>query len=105
VVLKLRGGSVVTITDTIKSEDFKLVEEFGSDKLFIVKLVSGGKITVLDRMTGYGNGIRDIETGYRNPQGLFWLASGGCDARSLNGTTYEDVIVWVQKNANTCIGA
>ena len=42
-----------------------------------------GSLTVLDRMTGYsgydGYGVRDTESGYRAPDGKFWLASGDCD--------------------------
>lgn len=76
------------------------------DKLVGCKLVDGGKITVLDRMTGYGYGIRDIETGYCDAAGNFWLASCGFDIRDEAGpdTDVEDVIATIKKFANTCKG-
>lgn len=61
-----------------------------------------GSITVLNRRTGFGH--RDVETGYRDPDGLFWLASGGCDVRSAGCETVGAAIEWVKKNANTCVG-
>ncbi len=63
-----------------------------------------GTLTVLDRLTGFSGGIRDIETGYRSPEGEFWLASGGFDVRDHNFKTIGEAIVWVQDNANTCRG-
>ena len=63
-----------------------------------------GSLTVLDRMTGYGNGIRDIETGYRDPDGKFWLASCGCDVRRSGAETIREAIDWVKKLSNTCRG-
>lgn len=62
-----------------------------------------GTITVLDRLTGFSGGIRDIETGYRSPEGEFWLASGGYDVRDQNFKTIGEAIVWIQDKANTCI--
>ncbi len=61
-----------------------------------------GTITVLDRETGYGTGIRDVETGYRDLDGNFWLASGGYDIRDMNVKTFGEAIASVKKNANTC---
>lgn len=63
-----------------------------------------GSMTVLDRMTGYGGGIRDIETGYRDPDGKFWLASCNNDVRQSDATTMQDAIDWVKERANTCRG-
>lgn len=67
-------------------------------------LMTGGYITVLSRMTGYG--YRDVETGYRSPCGQFWLASGNMDIRDeLHKLNSEDAMVdWVIKNANICKG-
>jgi len=62
-----------------------------------------GSLTVLDRLTGYGFGIRDVETGYRDPDGEFWLASGDCDVLSSEVETIGEAIEWVKKMANTCI--
>ena len=66
-----------------------------------------GSITVLDRMTGFsgidGFGVRDTETGYRSPEGEFWLASGNFDIRSYNHKTIGEAIICIQDNANTCV--
>lgn len=77
----------------------------GENTLYACNLEDGGRITVLDRMTGYGNGIRDVESGYRNKDGKFWLASGGFDVRSNADFTVTQAIEWIKKNANTCIDA
>lgn len=61
-----------------------------------------GSLTVLDRMTGFG--YRDIETGYRDMCGSFWLASGNYDVRYSGVKTIGDAIDWVKRNANTCVG-
>jgi len=67
-----------------------------------------GSITVLDRMTGFsgidGCGVRDTETGYRTPEGEFYLASGMMDVRLQNFKTIGEAIMWVIDNANTCRG-
>ena len=81
------------------------VETFlDGDTLYRHHMPSGGYITVLDRMTGYG--YRDIETGYRCPSGQFWLASGDYDIRRalrrLNSD--EEMAQWVIDRANTCTG-
>ena len=62
-----------------------------------------GSLTVLDRLTGFG--YRDIETGFRDPSGEFWLASGLCDVILAGPETMQDAIDWVKKNANTCVGS
>lgn len=61
-----------------------------------------GSITVLNRRTGFG--YRDVETGYRDPDGVFWLASGGRDVRLAGCETVGAAIAWVKKNANACVG-
>ncbi|WP_353189127.1 hypothetical protein [Pseudomonas sp.] len=81
------------------------VEKFtDGDTLYTHYQPSGGRISVLDRMTGYG--YRDIETGYRCPSGQFWLASGGYDIRrELRGLSSDDEMAqWVIDRANTCTG-
>jgi len=75
----------------------------GEDTLFTARLDDGGRITVLDRMTGYGFGVRDIESGYKDADKKFWLASGGCDVRN-HDLTVEDAIAWIKQHANTCAG-
>ena len=61
-----------------------------------------GSITILNRMTGFGH--RDIETGYRDPDGKFWLASAGYDVRWHNPITFGDAIKHIKENANTYFG-
>lgn len=62
------------------------------------------RLTVLDRLTGYSCGIRDVESGYRDAVGTFWLASGGVDIRQYPELTVEEAIALVKRLANTCIG-
>lgn len=62
-----------------------------------------GSLTVVDRVTGFGNGIRDTETGFRDSNDLFWLASGMCDVRVSGANTVKEAIDWVKRKANTCI--
>ena len=63
----------------IKDLNFQRIEQRQTllngeaDILFAAK-TDLGRITVLDRMTGYGH--RDTETGFKDADGKFWLASG-----------------------------
>lgn len=61
-----------------------------------------GSVTVLNRMTGFG--YRDIETGFRDIDGSFWLASDNCDVRESGCKTVGEAIEWIRINANTCVG-
>ena len=61
-----------------------------------------GSLTVLDRMTGFG--WRDDETGYRDPDRKFWLASGNKDVRYSNAATIGEAIEWVKARSNNCVG-
>ena len=61
------------------------------------------RITVLDRMTGFSCG-RDIETGYRDREGKFWLASSDFDIRRWPELTLAQAIEKIKTNANTCRG-
>lgn len=62
-----------------------------------------GSLTVLDRMTGFG--WRDIESGYRDEDGKFWLASGNYDVRDSDAKTVGEAIEWVKQRSNTCVPA
>lgn len=70
--------------------------------------VPEGHISILDRMTGYtgmyGFGLRDTETGFRDKDGKFWLASGMFDIRDYATDTIPDAIRRIKKNSNTCRG-
>lgn len=72
-----------------------------SDTLYTIYLENGGRITVLDRETGYGCRIRDIESGYDHKEG-FWLASGQCDVREHPELTLTQAVEWIKERANTC---
>lgn len=61
-----------------------------------------GSLTVVDRMTGFG--WRDVESGYRDKDGKFWLASGHHDVRDSGCKTVGEAIQWVKARANNCIG-
>jgi hypothetical protein len=75
------------------------------DTLFYLNLGGLERITVLDRLTGCGEGdIRDIETGYKDKDGKFWLASGRFDIREFPELTIEEAISKIKSNANNCIG-
>ena len=64
-----------------------------------------GIISILDRLTGWGDGdIRDIETGFRDLENKFWLASGMFDIRNYPELTIEEAIQHIKNNANTCVG-
>lgn len=62
-----------------------------------------GSLTVLDRMTGFIGGIRDTESGFRDKEGNFWLASGMYDVRESKANTIGEAIDWIKSKANTCI--
>ena len=74
------------------------------DNILYAYNFNGQRITVLDRLTGYGYGVRDIETGYRDEDNNFWLASGGFDIRDYPELSREEAILKIKQNANTCIG-
>lgn len=61
-----------------------------------------GSLTVVDRITGFG--YRDVETGYRDPDGRFWLASGGFDVRESGCKTFGEATEWVKNNSNNLTG-
>jgi len=58
-----------------------------------------GSFTVLDRMTGFG--WRDVETGFRDPEGRFWLVSGNFSIRSFPELTVKEAIQKIKDEANT----
>lgn len=62
----------------------------------------GNRITVVDRLTGFG--WRAIETGLLDKDGEFWLASGNFDIRMFPELEISEAIKKIKENANTCIG-
>jgi hypothetical protein len=67
-------------------------------------LTGKGRITVLDRETGYGFGNRDTETGFTCNSGKFWLVSGNFDIRRYPELSVDDAVDLIKYWANTCIG-
>jgi len=63
-----------------------------------------GSITILDRLTGYGHDVRDVETGYRDKHGEFWLASGDFNILEKGCKTFCEAIALIKSSANNCIG-
>jgi hypothetical protein len=57
------------------------------------------RITVLDRMTGFG--WRDVETGYCETDGRFWLASGDFDITYSPKLTVTEAIEKIKLNSNS----
>jgi hypothetical protein len=91
------GGPRMTIKDLVWTH-----KVIGGDTHFTAES-DVGRFTVLDRLTGFWYGIRDIETGFRNKSGHFWLASGGFDIRGYPDMTIEEAADLVIQQANTCI--
>ena len=93
----------VTPDTTFDSLDFHAVD-MGSryDDVQFALHTNLGSITVLDRLTGFG--WRDTETGFRDTDGKFWLASGDFDVRFHTVSTVQDAIDMIKSNANTCVG-
>ena len=94
-------NSLEELTETVR--DIVWTEESscdGTHTLYAYRIKGLGRITVLDRLTGYIGGIRDIETGFKDNNNNFWLASGNCDIRNYPDKTFEEAIQWIKANAN-----
>lgn len=74
----------------------------GDDRCLVLH-TNLGSITILDRLTGFSGGVRDTETGFRDQNGNFWLASGMMDVSKSSVNTIGEAIDWIKANANTCI--
>jgi len=83
---------------------YKIDYEDITDNIQIALHTNLGSITVLDRLTGYIGYIRDVESGYRDNDGNFWLASGNKDVLRSGCKTLGEAIEWIKENANTCKG-
>ena len=89
------------LTQKIKDLTFKEVPMGDPEAVQIAHHAEWGSITVLDRMTGFG--WRDVETGFRDPDGLFWLASGNFNITDFPDLSISEAILTIKQNANTCI--
>lgn len=92
----------VTKETKLSDLEFYVVPRYNDEDIQYALHTNLGTLTVIDRMTGFG--WRDVESGYRDKDGLFWLASGRHDVRSLKGATTQEAIDFVKKNANNCKG-
>jgi len=71
-------------------------DQFGTDRQWALH-TDIGSLTVLDRMNGFG--FRETETGFRAPDGAWWLASGNHDVRLSGALTLGEAIEWVKRNS------
>ena len=70
----------------------------GDNKLYAAFDPDGNRFTVLDRVTGYGDGdIRDVETGYKDKNGKWWLRSGMFDIRDYPDLTLEEAAAKIKE--------
>ena len=91
----------------VKDLDFKKEIRMDGEDILYLAYADLGRITVLDRMTGFGGpmgGVRDIETGFKDLDGKFWLASGNFDIRRYPEMEIPEAIELIKKSANLCIG-
>ena len=91
----------------MKIKDLEFTETtYGEINILWINRNDHGIISILDRLTGWGKdgNIRDIETGYRDKNDYFWLASGNFDIRNYPELSIEEAIQKIKDNANTCIG-
>lgn len=88
-------------TSVFDASMFHEVKDMLENATQFVLYTNLGTLTIVNRMTGFG--YRDIETGFCDPEGNFWLASGMFDVRRSGSKTISEAIKWVKKNANTCV--
>lgn len=75
------------------------------DTLWWAYVENGSRLTVLRRTTGLSFESIDVESGFRDAEGKFWLASGMCDVRlAPEVETVADAIKWVKAHSNNCKG-
>lgn len=96
--------SQVRLNDLLCADNFLTWHKTEDDHLVGMKLEDGGQITVLDRVTGWSGGSRDIESGYKDKDGKFWLASCQFDIREQGPITVAEAIAIIKEYANTCTG-
>ena len=81
---------------------FEETTQGDSDTIYVA-YTDLGRITVLDRMTGWGYNTRDTETGFKDNSGKFWLCSGMFDIRDFPDLTIAEAVDKIKENANTCV--
>lgn len=89
------------MSQTVKELEFSDPEHRCDwDDVIVFAYGDWGRISVLDRITGYGFGVRDTETGYMDKQNNWWLASGMFDIRNYPELTIEEAIDKIKSNAS-----
>lgn len=86
----------------IKDLEFIVTKHCDSDIKYTAK-TELGRFTVVDRLTGFDY-LRDVETGFKDNNNLFWLASGNFDIREFPELTLEDAIYEIKQHSNNCKG-
>lgn len=82
--------------------EFHLSDYNNEDSFQRVLHTNLGTLTVLERLTGFG--WWDVETGFRDPERKFWLASGECNLLDAGDMTVGEAVEWIKARANTCVG-
>jgi hypothetical protein len=101
---KHKQHPLATLVKDIEWDVRTVGSEDPPDTLYAAHVEGGGALTVLDRMTGYSSGLRDIESGWNDGAGGFWLASGNQDIRDEPELSINGAIEWVKAHANTVKG-
>ena len=98
--------SGVTEDDEFSDELFNEIDYCSGQNQWVFH-TNIGSITIVDRETGFGG--RDTETGFRDVDGNFWLASCNFDIRYAYDFTTKSVsktvgqaIELIKRSANTC---
>lgn len=89
----------------VKDIEWKKESRMDGEDFIFTAHTELGRFTVLDRLTGLGDGYRDTETGFKDKEGKFWLASGMFDIRVFPELTLPEAVTFIKEEANTCIGA
>lgn len=76
------------------------IDQENNNRCWWILFEDGSQLTVLDRLTGFSDGYRDTETGYRDADDAFWLASGQVDVRYYGGLTYAEAIERIKEQAH-----
>lgn len=98
------GAQAVANTAMLDLDLFEVIDKDDDNKMKILRLGGVSCITILDRLTGWGCGdVRDVETGYKDHDGKFWLASGNFDVTKQGCVTVDNAITLIKANANTCV--
>jgi hypothetical protein len=99
-IIKYRGVNYETPMDEFEFS----AKPAGNGDTCHYLITDAGTFTVLERQeTGHYPYTGDVETGYRDNDGFFWLASGGVDVRT-GCRTFGDAVKMVEQLANVVAG-